>query len=528
MLKTNKTILLIIIFSFFHIFSIAQTKQLKKATQVVSEDGTYTCLFKNGGDIFKVDKWLDLNKFQLLDFEYDYFMLYGESEKMYSKVEFISMEIFQQNQIEAEEEKRREAAAVVAANIAKQKRLQQQDSLVNTGIPRDMMKAAIMYAETKNTTLYDIHCSGPYSKLFIKSLVELNGYKAENISTSNKILENRKVETVDKISFSKTSNAKDVNSMINLSLASFQSKTKNNYTGETQNGVPHGQGTMEYFGGAKYIGEFQKGKRNGQGKMYYNFSPDGEGMPVIGENYIVEYHGEWKNDKKEGSGIAYFVTYSTERPNDRYDGEWKNDLYHGNGYLVRYRYYNTGLSSGDDASIAWSYDGTFYQGKKHGKGERYNAKKNFVGGDKMLLLENVEYEMDVLLSESTKRDYLQERRDAMSKQNELSSSDIEILSGENYASISKSAGGSLINVNVSDGGLLSSNVCSIYAVTYTDKYGNSKTLNDPYNDGTGIGGAYDPPLKVSISFAPSNNCSNQKYFEVIIHEPAFYTIDLKL
>ncbi len=42
------------------------------------------------------------------------------------------------------------------------------------------------------------------------------------------------------------------------------------YHGETRNGEPNGNGTMEYKNGDTYVGEWEYGKRNGTGTLNFN------------------------------------------------------------------------------------------------------------------------------------------------------------------------------------------------------------------------------------------------------------------
>jgi len=52
----------------------------------------------------------------------------------------------------------------------------------------------------------------------------------------------------------------------------------------------HGQGSLEYDHASQYIGMFSENQRNGKGSFYYNAIK-------------CEYHGEWENDLKDGSGV---------------------------------------------------------------------------------------------------------------------------------------------------------------------------------------------------------------------------------
>lgn len=80
------------------------------------------------------------------------------------------------------------------------------------------------------------------------------------------------------------------------------------YKGQMKDGMPHGQGTIEWADGGKYDGEWKDGERHGLGKLT-----------------LV----------KESSGIA-----SWQRNNK---GEWQ-----GNTYVVQGRFYNDNLDQKND------------------------------------------------------------------------------------------------------------------------------------------------------------------------------------
>lgn len=68
------------------------------------------------------------------------------------------------------------------------------------------------------------------------------------------------------------------------------------------------------------------------------------------------YKGDFVNDKKEGSGVMYYVDDS------RYEGNWKNDKQDGQGSM----YYSI-----DDKEQRDKYIGMWRSGKKHGAGDLY-------------------------------------------------------------------------------------------------------------------------------------------------------------
>jgi hypothetical protein len=106
------------------------------------------------------------------------------------------------------------------------------------------------------------------------------------------------------------------------------------YTGEIENGIPHGQGTYTFPNGEKYVGKFHDGKRHGQGTFTYSY----------GEKYV----GEFKDGKRHGHGI-FTSPYGT-----KYVGEYKDDKRHGQGTFT--------LSTGE------KYEGEFQDNKRHGHG----------------------------------------------------------------------------------------------------------------------------------------------------------------
>lgn len=82
-----------------------------------------------------------------------------------------------------------------------------------------------------------------------------------------------------------------------------------------------------------YEGDMYMGKRNGQGKIAYK---NGE-----------VYEGEWHHDLMEGKGVYYFS------PSFNYKGQFVQGKFEGNGVL---------------STPEGVYEGTFKNGKPHGKG----------------------------------------------------------------------------------------------------------------------------------------------------------------
>ena len=82
------------------------------------------------------------------------------------------------------------------------------------------------------------------------------------------------------------------------------------YTGEIQNGIPHGKGTAKYDTNV-YDGEFYEGYKHGKGRIVH---ADGE-----------FYEGDFFQNKISGYGRYTFSD------GEYYDGEWINDMMNGKG-----------------------------------------------------------------------------------------------------------------------------------------------------------------------------------------------------
>ena len=91
---------------------------------------------------------------------------------------------------------------------------------------------------------------------------------------------------------------------------------RESYTGEVQNDIYHGKGTLTYHHGDEYSGEFKDGLFHGYG-TYTSSHGD-------------TYSGEWKDGEKNGSGTkVYSPGYYAS-----YVGQWKDDRWHGSGTLT--------------------------------------------------------------------------------------------------------------------------------------------------------------------------------------------------
>ena len=139
----------------------------------------------------------------------------------------------------------------------------------------------------------------------------------------------------------------------------------NRYEGYWKNDKKEGFGIYYFLNGDRYEGEWKNNLREGIGIYYYS-------------NGDI-YEGEYKNDEMEGIGIYYFFN------GDRYEGEWKNNLREGYGILY--------LTDGDRYEGEWKnnlkegygilymsngirYEGEWKNGKLEGIGMYY-----YSGGD---------------------------------------------------------------------------------------------------------------------------------------------------
>nr|CCA19186.1 conserved hypothetical protein [Albugo laibachii Nc14] len=97
-------------------------------------------------------------------------------------------------------------------------------------------------------------------------------------------------------------------------LRNFNDKVQEDtfhYSGEFENGIPHGHGTAVH---AKetYTGRFHCGRRRGQGTS------------TLFDGTI--YKGEWRNSKRNGFGVCQYA-----RTRDRYEGKWVGGVRYGRG-----------------------------------------------------------------------------------------------------------------------------------------------------------------------------------------------------
>ena len=115
------------------------------------------------------------------------------------------------------------------------------------------------------------------------------------------------------------------------------------YSGDLQNGKPHGYGTATFDDGDKYVGNWVDGDRSGQGTHYFN-----DGTTYIGQWRDSKCHGRgkmtWENGDVYDGGYAYgersgMGTYKAGSGNTlsncpdcvKYEGYWKNNTKEGTG-----------------------------------------------------------------------------------------------------------------------------------------------------------------------------------------------------
>ena len=152
------------------------------------------------------------------------------------------------------------------------------------------------------------------------------------------------------------------------------------YSGDLDNNIPHGYGTLEYANGDVYAGQWVSGERSGEGTMTYS---DG-----------TVYTGEFTDDEATGYGTFTFAngnsytgyvvrgamegygTY-TFASGDSFSGMSVNDCFEGNG-VYRYadgRVYTGGFHNDQFSGkgvLTWpdgdKYDGEFANGLMNGHG----------------------------------------------------------------------------------------------------------------------------------------------------------------
>ncbi|WP_372367721.1 protein kinase [Candidatus Uabimicrobium sp. HlEnr_7] len=124
------------------------------------------------------------------------------------------------------------------------------------------------------------------------------------------------------------------------------------YEGEWYDGLPHGQGTLEWINGDKYQGEIKNGKRSGRGHMVLSCNS--------------EYLGQWKDNQKHGWGTYTWGNADAKKTEDKYTGQFHNDVISGHGTLL--------FANGN------KYTGEFHNGERTGHGAfRWTNGEKYVG-----------------------------------------------------------------------------------------------------------------------------------------------------
>ena len=141
------------------------------------------------------------------------------------------------------------------------------------------------------------------------------------------------------------------------------------YSGQWLNGVPYGQGRMEYESGSVYEGAFVYGEREGYGVLSYAGGDVYEGQWVDGEengqgkltwsNGDV-YEGAWVDGERSGYGVI------TWHDGDVYAGDWQDGKRTGYGTYT----WKDGTT----------YEGQWLDGQMHGEGTlRYTSGRTRTG-----------------------------------------------------------------------------------------------------------------------------------------------------
>ena len=140
------------------------------------------------------------------------------------------------------------------------------------------------------------------------------------------------------------------------------------YTGTVEKQLPNGQGTFTYLDDSKsitYSGQWENGVPSGDGHLEY----DGFQVQFCDVNYIGEYEGEAIDGIPGGTGT---FTNSNENAPFIYTGEWKNGIFAGEGYLecdeITVEY------CGD--TYKGNFEGNVVDGLPHGDGSFVSSNEN--------------------------------------------------------------------------------------------------------------------------------------------------------
>lgn len=147
-------------------------------------------------------------------------------------------------------------------------------------------------------------------------------------------------------------------------------KDRVSYEGAWEDGLPSGEGTMVWKSGQKYVGGWLKDKRSGWGTSYFASGIKVEGTSVDGKwkgkVNIYDLDGNRcemiaeSDDFVNGKGTIYYTD------GRKYVGDCLNAKPHGTGVL----YYADGTSR---------YEGPFQNGAQHGRGTVYTPDSKMTG-----------------------------------------------------------------------------------------------------------------------------------------------------
>lgn len=148
-------------------------------------------------------------------------------------------------------------------------------------------------------------------------------------------------------------------------IATYEYSDGRVYSGEFENGLPHGKGKMTFPNEDTYDGEWINGKMNGHG-VYRRFNHEKD-------RYVELYIGGFVNGVMQGNGRIQFENRM------EYDGQWQNGMRTGIGTLwISSKEYIHGLWKFDNIIRGvqhfengdW-YEGTFKNNKFNGFGRYF-------------------------------------------------------------------------------------------------------------------------------------------------------------
>lgn len=148
-------------------------------------------------------------------------------------------------------------------------------------------------------------------------------------------------------------------------------KILGSYSGDLNNGIPQGKGTLLFDDGSIYEGDFLGGKFHGKGVAIRN-------------NGTIRYDGEWRNGRFNGEGVYNYSKGDTQK-RLQYKGGFVNGMRVGKGVLTwedgsAYEgEFQDNLISGYGI-MKWAcgacYEGRFAKGARNGYG-KYTAENGY-------------------------------------------------------------------------------------------------------------------------------------------------------